>query len=58
MLSGRFAQWMEALALAMIVMGIVALCQPWSFALFQHGFKALFAGVLLFVLFSHRRPVR
>lgn len=58
MLSGRFAQTMEALSIAFILFSIVALCQPWSFALYQNGFKFLVAGWLGLTIWSHRRPVR
>ena len=58
MLSGRFAQVMETLAVVCILLGIVMLCQGASFALYQHGFKFLVAGWLGLTIWSHRRPVR
>ncbi|HZO86927.1 MAG TPA: hypothetical protein VFB38_01210 [Chthonomonadaceae bacterium] len=58
MFSGRFGQAMEALSIALILLGIVALCQSFSFPLYQNGFKILIAGWLGLTLWSHRRPVR
>lgn len=58
MLSGRFAQAMEALSVGLIVFGIYALCQGQSFALYTQGFKILIAGWLGLTIWSHRRPVR
>jgi len=58
MLSGRFAQVMETLAILAIILGIFALCQPWSFPLYQNGFKFLVAGWLGLTIWSHRRPIR
>ena len=58
MLTGRFAQGMELLGIVLLLGGGVALCQPFSMAIYTHGFKALFVGWLLLNVFSHRRPVR
>lgn len=58
MLSGRFAQRVEFVSLALIVLGILALCQPFSKWLFSHGFTLLFWGWLGLTIFSHRKPVR
>lgn len=58
MLSGRFAQLMEALSILLILLGIVWLCQSASLSLYHHGFKLLVAGWLGLTLWSHRRPVQ
>ena len=58
MLSGRFAQAMEMLAISLIVLGIVALCQSAWFGLYSQGFKILVAGWLGMNIWSHRRAVR
>jgi hypothetical protein len=58
MLSGRFAQFMEALSIGLIIFGIFALCQSGSFSLYSNGFKFLVAGWLGMNIWSHRRPVR
>jgi hypothetical protein len=58
MLSGRLGQFLEALSIALLVLGIFALCQPGSFTLYSNGFKILIAGWLGMTIWSHRRPVR
>jgi len=58
MLSGRFGQVMEALAILLILLGIVFLCQPFSQDLYRIGFKMLVAGWLGLTIWSHRRAVR
>jgi hypothetical protein len=58
MLSGRFAQIMEALSIGLIIFGIFALCQSLSFPLYSNGFRFLVAGWLGLTIWSHRRPVR
>lgn len=55
---GRFAQWAEFLSIVLILCGIVALCQPFSFALFRGGFGILLTGWIGLNFFSHRKPVR
>ena len=55
---GRFAQIAEFVSILLMVLGIVALCQPFSFALFQSGFGILLAGWVGLTIFSHRKPVR
>jgi hypothetical protein len=58
MLQGRFAQMAEFLSIALILIGIVALCQPWFFPLFRIGFGILLTGWVGLTVFSHRKPVR
>ncbi len=58
MLSGRFAQAMEFAGIALLLLGVVALCQPFSKAIFGLGVHPLFWGWLLLTIFSHRKPVR
>ena len=55
---GRFAQIAEFVSVLLILLGIVALCQPFSFALFRVGFGILLTGWVGLTLFSHRTPVR
>lgn len=57
MLSGRFAQTAEFLSIVLILVGIVALCQPWLFPLFRIGFSILLIGWIGLTVFSHRKPV-
>jgi hypothetical protein len=58
MLQGKFAQLAEFLSIVLILVGIVMLCQPFSFFLFQNGFTFLLVGWLGLNIFSHRKPVR
>ena len=58
MLQGRFAQTAEFLSIALILVGIVCLCQPFSQAVFRSGFGVLLTGWVGLNVFSHRRPVR
>ena len=58
MLSGRFAQIMEMLSITAIVLGIISLCQPVFFSLYQHGFTLLVFGWIGLNIWIHRRPVR
>ena len=55
---GRFAQIAEFLSILLILAGIIALCQPFSFALFRIGFGILLTGWIGLTIFSHRRPIR
>jgi hypothetical protein len=58
LLRGRFAQAMEFASTVLIILGIVALCQPYSQALFRGGFGVLLAGWAGLTIFSHREPIR
>ena len=53
---GRFAQIAEFVSIVLLVVGIVALCQPFSFGLFRIGFGILLTGWIGLTIFSHRRP--
>lgn len=44
---------LEPLAMVIIVIGIVALCQPWVLYLHRKGFLITGAGLALFIVFSH-----
>lgn len=58
MLKGPFAQWAEFLSIVLMLLGVVALCQPWSPAVYALGIHPLFWGWLGLNIFSHRKPVR
>jgi hypothetical protein len=58
MLQGRFAQAMEFAGIACLLLGVVALCQPFSMWIYTQGFKPLLLGWVLLTLFSHRKPVQ
>jgi hypothetical protein len=44
---------LEKLAIALMLAGIVALCQPWLFEGYRWGFPVLLAGTLGFIVVSH-----
>ena len=58
MLSGRFAQIMETLSITLIVLGIISLCQPYFFGVYQNGFRLLVFGWIGLNIWIHRKPVR
>lgn len=58
MLEGKFAQAAEFTSIVLILLGIVALCQPFSFWVYQNGFSLLVIGWIGLNIFSHRKPVR
>ena len=58
LLRGRVGQLGEFVSIVLILVGIVALCQPFSFALFRVGFGILLTGWVGLNVFSHRKPVR
>ncbi|MFM7322273.1 MAG: hypothetical protein ACKO5K_12225 [Armatimonadota bacterium] len=58
MLRGRFAQVAEVASIVLMLLGVLALCQPWSKAVFSFGLHPLFWGWLGLNIFSHRKPVR
>jgi hypothetical protein len=43
----------EYVFIAGIVLGIIAMFQPWTFVLFKPGFFSLFASLLAFMVWSH-----
>jgi hypothetical protein len=46
---------LERLAIVMMLAGIVFLCQPFLFVLYQWGFQVTLAGTVLFIVVSHLR---
>jgi hypothetical protein len=58
LLRGRVGQAGEFVSVLLILIGIVSLCQPFSFALFRVGFGILLTGWIGLNIFSHRKPVR
>ncbi len=57
MLSGRFAQMAEFISIALLLLGVIALCQPFAKPIFANGLHLLFWGWLGLNIFSHRKPV-
>jgi hypothetical protein len=50
------ARFIEPLAMWTMVIGIVALCQPWSELLHRYGVTITLAGLVVFSIFSHIKP--
>ena len=48
-------QPLERIAMAMMLAGIVFLCQPLLFVLYQWGFQVTLAGTILFIVVSHMK---
>lgn len=44
---------LEPIAMGLIILGIVALCQPWSIKLYGIGFGILLMGTFSFIFASH-----
>ena len=44
---------LEVLAIALILLGIFSLCQPWAFVLYRCGFAILLTGTVAFTIISH-----
>lgn len=44
---------LEIVAIALILLGIFSLCQPWAFVLYRYGFTILLAGTVSFIVVSH-----
>jgi hypothetical protein len=50
------ARVLEPLSMWIMVVGIVALCQPWSEFLHRYGVTIILAGLIGFLIFSHIKP--
>jgi hypothetical protein len=48
-------QYLEATFMWIMIFGIVALCQPWMFFLYQNGFAILSTGTLGYILAIHMK---
>ena len=54
MLSNKY---LEPGSMWLMVLGIVALCQPWSHALHAYGVTITLIGLVGFSVFSHIKPL-
>jgi hypothetical protein len=48
----QHARRLESASMALMVLGIVALCQPWSLVLHQYSVAIIIAGLVAFNVFS------
>ncbi len=47
---------LEPLSMWVMVLGIVALCQPWIEIVHRYGVTIILAGLVGFIVFSHIKP--
>ena len=52
----RFARQLESASMAMMMFGIVALCQPWVEVLHRYSILLIIIGLLAFNVFSRIAP--
>ena len=45
----------ESISICVMILGIVALCQPWSLFLHRYGVLIIIVGLVSFIVFSHVR---
>jgi hypothetical protein len=45
--------WGERIGVVLIVLGIVALVQPWAQGFYTNGFTILLLGTIIFIIASH-----
>jgi hypothetical protein len=50
------AKVLEPLAMWTMIVGIVALCQPWILVLHRYGMTVIIIGLIGFIIFSHIKP--
>ena len=52
----RFARQLESASMALMMFGIVALCQPWVEVLHRYSILLIILGLLAFNVFSRIEP--
>ena len=50
------ARYLEPLSMWTMIVGIVALLQPWSLFLHRYGVTVILIGLVGFLIFSHIQP--
>jgi hypothetical protein len=50
------ARYLEPLSQWLMVVGIVALCQPWIEIVHRYGVTTILVGLVGFIIFSHIKP--
>ena len=48
----RNARKLELLSMWVMILGVIALCQPWSLFLHSYGATIILAGLIMFNIFS------
>jgi len=52
----RYARQLESASMALMMLGIVALCQPWVEVLHRYSMLVIIIGLLAFNVFSRITP--
>jgi len=50
------ARYLEPLSQWVMVLGIIALCQPWVEIVHRYGVTIILVGLVGFIVFSHIKP--
>ena len=50
------ARYLEPLSQWVMVLGIIALCQPWIEIVHRYGVTTILVGLVGFIVFSHIKP--
>ena len=50
------AKYLEPLSQWLMVLGIIALCQPWVEVIHRYGVTTILLGLVGFIVFSHIKP--
>jgi uncharacterized membrane protein YraQ (UPF0718 family) len=50
------ARYLEPLSMWTMIVGIVALLQPWNLFLHRYGVTIILVGLIGFLIFSHIKP--
>jgi len=56
MFFSRYARQCEFASMALMLLGIVALCQPWSLFLHRYSVLLIIVGLVAFNVFSRLKP--
>ena len=52
----RYARQLESVSMALMLLGIVALCQPWVEVLHRYSILVIIIGLVAFNVFSRIAP--
>jgi hypothetical protein len=52
----RYARKFELLSMLVMILGVIALCQPWNLFLHSYGATIILVGLILFNIFSRISP--
>ncbi len=50
----RSARKLELLSMLVMILGVIALCQPWNLFLHSYGATIILVGLILFNIFSRK----